>query len=180
MGGHMLKAINDFKKRNKKGFTLIELLIVVAIIAILAAIAIPQFAQYRIRGYNAAANSDIRNAKTAEEALFADYQAYGSAALTSSGPVTLTTQDFGLTDRTINTSLSASVFMEAITDALLGRGTNYLLTTKHKQGDRHFGADGDTTALYWEPGVAGGDMGVVGFASTSINDFSGVGNWGQL
>ncbi len=64
-------------KKNKKGFTLIELLIVVAIIAILAAIAIPQFAQYRIKGYNAAASSDIRNAKTAEEALFADFQAYG-------------------------------------------------------------------------------------------------------
>ena len=67
-------------KMNKKGFTLIELLIVVAIIAILAAIAIPQFAQYRIKGYNAAASSDIRNAKTAEEALFADFQAYGDAS----------------------------------------------------------------------------------------------------
>ena len=53
----------------------------VAIIAILAAIAIPQFAAYRIKGYNAAASSDIRNAKTAEEALFADFQGYGRTSL---------------------------------------------------------------------------------------------------
>jgi type IV pilus assembly protein PilA len=64
------------KMRNSKGFTLIELLIVVAIIAILAAIAIPQFASYRMRGYNAAANSDLRNLKTALEAYYADAQAY--------------------------------------------------------------------------------------------------------
>ena len=65
---------------NKKGFTLIELLIVVAIIAILAAIAIPQFSSYRIRGYNAAADSDLRNIKIAEEAFFTDNQVYASSA----------------------------------------------------------------------------------------------------
>jgi type IV pilus assembly protein PilA len=67
-------------KMNKKGFTLIELLIVVAIIAILAAIAIPQFSAYRIRGYNAAADSDLRNIKIALEAFFTDNQVYASTA----------------------------------------------------------------------------------------------------
>jgi len=64
------------KIRNRKGFTLIELLIVVAIIGILAAVAIPQFAAYRMRGYNSAAISDLRNFKTSLESHFADNSRY--------------------------------------------------------------------------------------------------------
>ena len=71
----------------EKGFTLIELLVVIAIIGILAAIAIPQFAEYRQRGFDARAKSDLRNVATAEEAYFADYEKYvsctGSACATS-------------------------------------------------------------------------------------------------
>ena len=64
--------------KNQKGFTLIELLVVVAIIGILAAIAIPQFAAYRARGFDARAKSDLRNVATAEEAYFADNEIYKS------------------------------------------------------------------------------------------------------
>lgn len=67
--------LSKFRK-NEKGFTLIELLIVVAIIGILAAIAIPQFAEYRRKAYNSSAQSDLRNFKTTMEADFADNAEY--------------------------------------------------------------------------------------------------------
>jgi len=60
----------------QRGFTLIELMIVVAIIGILAAIAIPQFAEYRVRAFNSTALADLRNIMTAEEAYYADNQTY--------------------------------------------------------------------------------------------------------
>lgn len=72
--------------RSESGFTLIELLVVVAIIGILAAIAIPQFAAYRKRGYEATLKSDLRNAATSEEAYFAQTQTYKAGALVSGTP----------------------------------------------------------------------------------------------
>ncbi|MFA5585844.1 MAG: prepilin-type N-terminal cleavage/methylation domain-containing protein [Saccharofermentanales bacterium] len=63
-------------KKSEKGFTLIELLIVVAIIGILAAIAIPQFSSYRQKAYNSGAQSDLKNLKTGMEAYMADNQEY--------------------------------------------------------------------------------------------------------
>ena len=95
---------------NEKGFTLIELLVVIAIIGILAAIAIPQFAEYRARGFDARARSDIRNVATAEEAYFVDYEVYkncthancasllpGLAALSNGVTLSITTTGTGFT-----------------------------------------------------------------------------------
>ena len=62
--------------RIRKGFTLIELLIVVVIIGILAAIAIPKFANTKTKAYQTAMKSDLRNLVTAEEAFFSDSGKY--------------------------------------------------------------------------------------------------------
>ena len=65
--------------RNQKGFTLIELLIVVVIIGILAAIAIPKFANTKEKAYIASMKSDLRNLITAQEAYYSDWNTYAQA-----------------------------------------------------------------------------------------------------
>ncbi len=62
--------------KTRKGFTLIELLIVVVIIGILAAIAIPKFANTKEKAYMASMKSDLRNLVTAQEAYFSDRTSY--------------------------------------------------------------------------------------------------------
>jgi type II secretion system protein G len=70
------------RNSQRKGFTLIELLIVVVIIGILAAIAIPKFASTKQKAYTASMKTDLRNLVTAEEAYFADNTKYaGTTAL---------------------------------------------------------------------------------------------------
>jgi prepilin-type N-terminal cleavage/methylation domain-containing protein len=63
---------------NRKGFTLIELLIVVVIIGILAAIAIPKFATTKDKAKLASIKTDLRNLMTAQEAYFSDYSTYAN------------------------------------------------------------------------------------------------------
>jgi type IV pilus assembly protein PilA len=172
-------------KKNKKGFTLIELLIVVAIIAILAAIAIPQFTQYRIKGYNSAALGDIRNAKTVEEALYADFQAYGdtdnspgcNGGICTTTPATITTIDSAGNSRSLSVGMSNGVHLMAKTNVGGGAaGSNYLIFTKHIRGNSMFMADGNAAALYWLPVTADANMVDPGYPSTPGNDISGGGS----
>lgn len=150
--------------KNKKGFTLIELLIVVAIIAILAAIAIPQFAQYRIKGYNSSALTDLRNARTTQEALFADYQRYGrseAAALPGTGvgagalltgpglaakPNILTLTDAQTVVRGIQTPTGTGVTMIVSHDT--PGESSFTGAAKHTQGNVTYAVDSDSTATY--------------------------------
>jgi len=156
-------------KKNEKGFTLIELLIVVAIIGILAAIAIPQFAAYRQRAFNSSALSDVRNISSAQEALFADTQAYGSAvggatlapaaAVTASALVTGPQQGATSSDNgsflqnalgAVPFSLSNGVTV-ATTSEVTGApvvASSYVLVGKHLQGDSVYGRESDSTSSY--------------------------------
>ena len=75
-------------KNSEGGFTLIELLIVVAIIAILAAIAIPQLNSYRARSVRATIFADAKNAATTLEGYFIDNRTYAPVdGETATGPV---------------------------------------------------------------------------------------------
>ncbi|MCH7650282.1 MAG: prepilin-type N-terminal cleavage/methylation domain-containing protein [Nitrospinae bacterium] len=77
--------------RNEKGFTLIELLIVIAIIGILAAIAIPQFNQYKARAYDSDVKSNIHNIYLACKAYWADS---GSGGACTAATALLTTYGY--------------------------------------------------------------------------------------
>ena len=79
--------MNRLRLRAEGGFTLIELLVVIAIIGILAAIAIPQFAAYRRRGFDSDIKSAVKNMATAQEAYFVDMNTYAvsTSGLTARG-----------------------------------------------------------------------------------------------
>ncbi len=140
--------------RSSKGFTLIELMIVIAIIGILAAIAIPQFAKYRTKAYNAAAESDLRNIMTAEEATYADMQTYAKFAASSGpGPVTNPQGYVNGKLQAVNLDAKLSKNVGAIAN-INASGTAYAAFTGHKNGDRVYGGD-STGKIAWTNPAAG-------------------------
>jgi len=129
----MLMKLNQ---RSEKGFTLIELMIVVAIIGILAAIAIPQFSEYRKKAFNSAANADLRNAMTAEEAYFADLQAYFA----------LGEQLGEFRNATLALNLSKNVSLALATTTTAGTA-DYTGHATHTQGTRMFTVSGQVGTI---------------------------------
>lgn len=116
------ETMNIFSK--KQGFTLIELMLVVAIIGILAAIAVPNFMSYRERSYDKVANTVLKNITSAQSAYNAAYGIYTSdqTALMSMDPnipvSTTTLVSWGIM------SASATAFTASSTHAQ-GSGMTY-------------------------------------------------------
>lgn len=69
--------------RSRSGFTLIELLIVVVIIGILAAVAIPKFGSTKSQALAATLKADLRNLATSQETYFAQYSTYSFSTISS-------------------------------------------------------------------------------------------------
>ena len=157
------------ERKNESGFTLIELMIVIAIIGVLAAIAIPMFSSYQIKSYNSTALADLRNLQTTQISLNADNGDYEPLGITvgNGTPVTVGNTTISISNKN---SICASV------DATK---TSFIVISKHTKGDTAYAYDSDSSLIYKNEKLLapGAKIAAVIDATLNKDDLTGVGDW---
>lgn len=157
-------AQNDSKS---KGFTFIEVLIVVIIISVLAAIAMYMFRSQRLEALNAAALTAIKDVSNLQQALYAEYEKYGTTrtnqnqrarrkgdVVSGTNAVYLVTkQNSSSNPERLEFILSQDVRMVVAADSTY---QSFVITTKHTNGDRRYCYDSESGAVYYDNLYAAG------------------------
>lgn len=116
--------------KTQDGFTLLELLVTVGIVGVLSAIALPQFAEYKIRAYNAVAVADLKNSANAQESAYIAEDGYipCSAPLDCEGklPAFQATRIGGVP--------ALSILEHEVDED----GQSYTINSRHSRGDATF------------------------------------------